>query len=538
MGNSASNASILSSEELVQAVCKIECIHREPLFAAPWDETDSHKSQGSGFVVADPRDPENTRLVITNAHCIDFATQIRIQKHHSDVKAPAKVVRLNRDCDLAILAVEDPEFWYSDVGDTRFLCPVFSLGAMPVLQDSVRVVGYPNGGTEVCVTQGVVSRIQLQTYCHSGIDLLAVTTTAVINCGNSGGPVVDDQNRCVGIAFQGSFDLGEFIPTCVFERFLDVGPVQNDGEVVSVANIPFSWQLLKNKAMISSLKLDEMNETGIYVTRVGFGAVSEKLKVGDVIVEMEGIDIGNMGTFVLDSNRIGFGHLITSRAPGDVIQMGIVRDGERSNIELTLESEGTYDLVPEHDKETAVGGMPDFLVVGGIVFVALSGDSLRNIGNERREIIWRHMELHAVYPAKKNAEEEVVVVSKMLPNDVIEGYDDISASVVTTLNGKYINSLQDMAWEVESCTEDYLKIQFDAPVGECTPLVILDRKLMIQEEEALFKEYRIPFRSRINGIPDRSSKLASPADDIAPADSASKLGSIDSSSLISEQSGQ
>lgn len=542
MGNNTSSpSSNLTDENLVKAVCRIECTHRKPDFNAPWEDEDSSKSQGSGFVIADPRNPTAARLVITNAHCIDFAASIRVQRYHSDDKAPAKLVRLNRDCDLAILAVEEEGFWLteskaskegSDGKGEMILCPAFELGGMPELQAEVRVVGYPFLGTELCVTKGVVSRIQLQTYCHSGIDMLACQTDGILNAGNSGGPVINSKNEVVGIAFQGHYNLGEFIPTCVFERFLDVGADHKDGEVVSVAGIPFSWQLLKNKAMISSLKLGD--ETGIYVTRVGFGAVSEKLEVGDVIVCIDGNDIGNFGTFMMDSNRVGFDHLITSRASGDVIQVGIVRDGERLNIELTLESEGKYRLVPEHDGITAEGGKPDFLVVGGLVFVALSETCSVDIGNGRRKSITLHMDEQSLYSVKHNADEELVVVSKMLPNLVTEGYEDVTACLVAALNGKRINSLREMAREVENCTEDYLKIQFATPCGECTSLVVMDRKQMVDEEEKLFRDYRIPFRSRIDGVPSQSPPLAK----VEAGTGKEKTNANETSSLVSDCSAE
>lgn len=75
--------------------------------------------------------------------------------------------------------------------------------------------GYPAGGEQISYTRGVVSRIELQNYVHIGNrSLLAVQTDAAINPGNSGGPVIQD-DRVVGVAFQGVPGLenaGFFIP--------------------------------------------------------------------------------------------------------------------------------------------------------------------------------------------------------------------------------------------------------------------------------------------------------------------------------------
>lgn len=63
-------------------------------------------------------------------------------------------------------------------------------------------VGYPIGGESLSVTAGVVSRIELQEYAQGGETLLAIQIDAAINSGNSGGPVINENDQLVGVAFQ------------------------------------------------------------------------------------------------------------------------------------------------------------------------------------------------------------------------------------------------------------------------------------------------------------------------------------------------
>ena len=49
---------------------------------------------------------------------------------------------------------------------------------------------------------GVVSRIEVTSYVHGMTDLLSIQIDAAINSGNSGGPVFNETQECVGIAFQ------------------------------------------------------------------------------------------------------------------------------------------------------------------------------------------------------------------------------------------------------------------------------------------------------------------------------------------------
>lgn len=57
------------------------------------------------------------------------------------------------------------------------------LGPLPSLQDEVEVLGYPAGGDSLCVTKGVVSRIEMQEYAQAGARLLAMQIDAAINPG-------------------------------------------------------------------------------------------------------------------------------------------------------------------------------------------------------------------------------------------------------------------------------------------------------------------------------------------------------------------
>ena len=76
-----------------------------------------------------------------------------MKKRGDDHKFIARVLSIGVDCDVALLTVDDPAFW-TDVQPLRF-------GGLPLLQDSVAVVGYPIGGDTISVTAGVVSRIEV-----------------------------------------------------------------------------------------------------------------------------------------------------------------------------------------------------------------------------------------------------------------------------------------------------------------------------------------------------------------------------------------
>jgi S1-C subfamily serine protease len=70
---------------------------------------------------------------------------------------------------------------------------------MPRVKDAINVYGYPTGGTELSVTQGIVSRIEYTDYYYQATGL-RIQVDAALNFGNSGGPAVSD-GKLVGLVF-------------------------------------------------------------------------------------------------------------------------------------------------------------------------------------------------------------------------------------------------------------------------------------------------------------------------------------------------
>lgn len=103
------------------------------------------------------------------------------------------MLAIGPECDIALLSVEDDEFW-KDVEPLRFgSLPHLQVAYVSVLrlkttrmsflllihlsfyvQDDVTVVGYPVGGDTISVTSGVVSRIEVN---QTGDDLSRFATS-------------------------------------------------------------------------------------------------------------------------------------------------------------------------------------------------------------------------------------------------------------------------------------------------------------------------------------------------------------------------
>lgn len=125
----------------------------------------SNSSTGSGFII------EN-RVIVTNAHVIEHGKNVQVKRQWEGKKYEARILAVIHNVDIALLTVNDESFWTDHFA--------LEISSEPIrLQFAVDVVGYPVGGQTVCITNGVVSRIDWHSYCQSGYSNLCITVDAV-----------------------------------------------------------------------------------------------------------------------------------------------------------------------------------------------------------------------------------------------------------------------------------------------------------------------------------------------------------------------
>ena len=145
-GRLSSDFGDVTSEPVVKVYTAYSSQHP----AMPWTNKAQEEATGSGFSIRH----DGAMCIVTNAHVVADATYVEVRKAGDARKYVARRLKVAHECDLATLEVEDAGFWEG-------VTPL-KLGAMPSLQDEVAVVGYPEGGEGVSITQGVVSRIEIQ----------------------------------------------------------------------------------------------------------------------------------------------------------------------------------------------------------------------------------------------------------------------------------------------------------------------------------------------------------------------------------------
>ncbi|CAI9090764.1 OLC1v1025599C3 [Oldenlandia corymbosa var. corymbosa] len=386
-------SAFLAIELALDSVVKIFTVTSSPNYHLPWQNKSQRETMGSGFVISGKR-------ILTNAHVVADHTFVLVRKHGSPTKYRAEVQAVGHDCDLAILVVENEEFW-EDMNPLEF-------GEIPYLQEAVAVVGYPQGGDNISVTKGVVSRVEPTQYVHGATQLLAIQIDAAINPGNSGGPAIMG-DKVAGVAFQnlsGAENIGYIIPVPVIKHF--IAGVEESGNYKGFCSLGLSCQSTENVQLRENFQM-RPDLTGVMVNRINPLSEAHKvLKKDDIILSFDGIPIANDGTVPFrNRERITFDHLVSMKKPNESAALKVLRNGEEHEFNVVLRP--LQPLVPVHQFDK----LPSYFIFAGLVFVPLTQPYLHEYGEDWYNTSPRRLCEAALRELPKKAGEQFVILSQV-----------------------------------------------------------------------------------------------------------------------------
>ena len=120
----------------------------------PWSNKTAQRSTGSGCVIR-RHEKGGGGVILTAAHVVANATFIQVQLANSPDKHVGKVVSVLHEVDLALVEVHEG---LEDVEPVPL--PAGKEVRLPKLREKVYVLGFPVGGNDLSITEGVVSRIE------------------------------------------------------------------------------------------------------------------------------------------------------------------------------------------------------------------------------------------------------------------------------------------------------------------------------------------------------------------------------------------
>jgi serine protease Do len=262
--------------------------------------------EGSGVIV------DAKGYILTNYHVVASADKLTIRLFDGK-ELVGKVQGTDPKTDLAVVHVEAQNLPVAVLGDSDKL----QVGEWAI------AIGSPFG-LEETVTVGVISA-KGRTGLGTGTYEDFLQTDASINPGNSGGPLVNIDGEVIGInamIIQPGQGIGFAIPINLAKTIMI--------ELIKQGKVIRPWvgigiQDLNPELMKS---FDVKEKEGALVSQVYEGSPAEKagLKVGDIVVEIDGKKIKNSQDVV---------HEVLKKEVGQKVEIEIIREGKPMKVPVT-----------------------------------------------------------------------------------------------------------------------------------------------------------------------------------------------------------
>ncbi|XP_029459814.1 serine protease HTRA4 [Rhinatrema bivittatum] len=238
-------------------------------------------SSGSGFIVSEDG------LIVTNAHVLTNKQRIKVEVKDG-TRYDAKVKDIDQKLDIALIKIE-PET----------SLPVLLLGRSSDLRPGEFVVALGSPfSLQNTVTTGIISTTQRggKELGMKDSDMDYIQTDAIINYGNSGGPLVNLDGEVIGInTLKVTAGISFAIPSDRIRQFLaESHDRQLKGKTLPKKKYMGVRMLQLSSNLIRELKVRDRDfpdvTSGVYVFEViaGTAAASSGMRDHDVIISING----------------------------------------------------------------------------------------------------------------------------------------------------------------------------------------------------------------------------------------------------------
>lgn len=410
-----------------QSVLRVTVTHQSYSFYRPWMKQRPGTRQGLGAVVVG-------NYVLVTATLVEDAAFVELEKLDTGDQAPARVVCVDYMANLAVLAC-DREGFLEDMQPLE-LEPALEVG------DQVSAWQFEDNGTPF-ITDGIIRTVETAPYplqernllvYRVEISLSRLTSSYVI-------PMVRD-GKLIGLLM--SYNSNTRIMTVasgpVIRHFLeDFGSSSYQG----FPQVGIGFAFLDDPQFRDYLGLSGIG--GVYITDVHpMGAAAQAgIQRGDVLIAIDRHTIDRNGQYSDPVyGQLSLSHLVSTRTQvGETLTFRVIREGETLLIDVPVDVPSTEAApIPEFIKSHP----PNYLVQGGMVFLELSTDYLRQWGDgwqnkaPQRLRYYREHQWELLQPGQR-----LVFLSHVLPTPGNLGFHDLNNNPVEQINGREIHSLQD-----------------------------------------------------------------------------------------------
>jgi putative serine protease PepD len=267
---------------------------------------------GTGFLV----DGDGT--LVTNAHVVGNSDRVVVKFGPDGRSIDGEVTGTDASSDLAVVHI-DPASAPSNAKPLQF-----ADSRQVRVGDKAVAIGNPFG-LDRTATEGIVSGIGREIRAPNGFSIdQVIQTDAPVNPGNSGGPLLDETARVIGVNSQiatangggGNVGIGFAVPA---NTVREVVPRLKAGDRIARPWLGVETSDPTNPSGPAGAEVQSVTQGG--------PAAAAGLEAGDVITEIDGQQVN-------DSSDVS--RLINGKQPGDHIDLRVDRNGQDVRLGATL----------------------------------------------------------------------------------------------------------------------------------------------------------------------------------------------------------
>jgi S1-C subfamily serine protease len=417
------------------SLVKVNVAYQAHSLQMPWQKESAGGRRGLGVVM------EGNRILVT-AQMVADSTYIELELPDAGRKLPAKVLAVDYEANLALLAPDAP------AREKPFFASL-----RPVTVDTSARIGtdlavWQTGRVgDLIVTPLRISKVMIQSYVVDNASFLVYEGIGIIRSeANSFTLPVIKGDKLAGLLlrYDSKNQVATILPAPIIEHFLkDVA----DGQYTGFPSLGVEFQLTLDDQFRDYLGM-KPDQPGVYVSKVVKGASAEKagVKKGDIMIAINGYTIDSRGDYQDPQfGAVSVSHVVRGRAyVGDKVEIRVVREGKEVLLESTLtrKSPNDYLVLPFLFDQG-----PKYVLNGGLLFQELTKPYLNSFGAEQQSGPILRLARLAGNPDEyeKEGRKKVVFLSAILPTTSTQGYERLSGQVVTEINDKKISELADLA---------------------------------------------------------------------------------------------
>lgn len=417
-------AHVTAATAVQNALVRVNSTQQTWSASQPWDKSAPSSRSALGLVL-------KNKHILTTAEMAVNSTYIELENAASTRTLPAKVVAIDYESNLALLAPNngDAQSFFSGLQSVE-------LGSAAKIGDKVDVWQLEDNGMPL-ITQATIQGADIVSSFTSGHYFLTYEAKGSMQSATSSFslPVIKD-GKLLGMlsSYNSKDQIIDIIAPEIIAAFLaDTA----DGNYAGFPSLGIRINSTVDPNFRLWLKLPE-DVGGLYITNVQKGSSAEKAGIlkGDVLLSVAGKAIGRRGYYDDEKyGRLFWSHLVRgSHKVGDELKVTVLREGEKKELTATLTRPGKR-LIPAHTFDQA----PNYLVKGGFIFQELSSSYLRAFGKD-----WQStapLNLLDALSSPEDYEEgrnKLVFLSATVPTPATTGYERIRNLIIAKVNGQKI----------------------------------------------------------------------------------------------------